>query len=173
MDFALYRYEIEYYQSMQKAWNIPNSPVYSLASYNHLDAVNMNICTYVSAISMKPKLYAIAVYNNTKTLDNIEQGDTAVLQLLHESQYGLVNKLGKASGRTYDKYNYLFNKNALTYWNEFVVLRNCSALVLLKKINAIQTGDHKLFVFELEKSKVFNTDYLQLNTLRQKKIIRG
>lgn len=158
---------------MQKAWNIPNLPVYSLASYNHLGVANMNICTYVSAISMKPKLYAVAVYNNTQTLDNIEQNEFTVLQLLHQSQYSLVNKLGKLSGKTYDKYNYLFKKNALSYWEDFVVLKDCSALVLLKKIEATQTGDHKLFVFETQKSKVFNTDYLLLNTLREKKIIRG
>ena len=158
---------------MQKAWNIPNLPVYSLASYNNLGVFNMNICTYVSAISMKPKLYAIAVYNNTQTLDNIEENDFAVLQLLHKSQYSLINKLGKSSAKTFDKYSYLFRKNNLTHWEDFTVLKDCSALVLLKKLNAIQTGDHKLFVFEAKKSKVFNADYLSLNTLREKKIIRG
>lgn len=158
---------------MKKAWNIPNLPVYSLASYNHLGVVNMNVCTYVSAISMKPKLYSVAVYNNTQTLDNIEQNEFAVLQLLHSSQYHLINKLGKSSGKNYNKYNYLFKKSILTYWEDFVVLKDCSALVLLKKINAMQTGNHKLFVFEAQKSKVFNADYLQLNTLREKKIIRG
>ncbi len=158
---------------MKKAWNIPNLPVYSLATYNHHGVVNMNICTYVSAISMKPKLYAVAVYYDTKTLENIEQNEFVVLQLLHQSQFSLVNKLGKSSGKTYNKYNYLFKKNALINWEELDVLKDCSALVLLKKIEAIQTGDHKLFIFEAQKSKVFNDDYLLLNTLREKKIIRG
>lgn len=158
---------------MQKPWNIPNLPVYSLVTCNNQGRLNMNICTYVSAVSMKPKLYAIAVYNNTQTLINMEENDIAVLQLLHQSQYNLVNKLGKISGKTYNKYTFLFKKNALTIWENFSVLKDASALILLNKIHAIQAGDHKLFVFEVKKSKVFNKNYLHVNTLREKKIIRG
>ena len=79
---------------MKRPWNIIDAAVYSLATY-HNDILNMNICTYVTAISMQPKLYAIAVYNHTKTLDNLLQPSSAVLQLLHKEQYKLVKMLGK------------------------------------------------------------------------------
>ena len=79
---------------MKRPRNIIDAAVYSLATY-HNDTVNMNICTYVTAISMQPKLYAIAVYNHTKTLDNLIQSSSAVLQLLHKDQYKLVKMLGK------------------------------------------------------------------------------
>ena len=157
---------------MQKPWNIPNLPVYSLATYLN-GTVNMNICTYVSAVSMQPKLYSIAIYNNTKTLENIEQVEFAVLQLLHSSHASLVKKLGQTSGKNYDKQKYLEKKGILTTWNEFKILQNASAVVLLQKKEAIQTGDHKLFVFETLQHKSFNKDYLTLNYLREKKIIRG
>jgi hypothetical protein len=39
---------------MQQPWNIPNLSVYSLVSSLN-EKSNFNICTYVSAISMKPK----------------------------------------------------------------------------------------------------------------------
>ena len=81
---------------MQKPWNIPDLPVYSLATYAD-GMVNMNICTYVTKVSMSPGMYVIAVYEGTKTLENISTSDIAVLQLLHEEQHGLVRLLGKKS----------------------------------------------------------------------------
>lgn len=41
---------------MKRPWNLANVPVYSLATYAG-QKVNMNICTYVSAVNMKPKRY--------------------------------------------------------------------------------------------------------------------
>lgn len=55
---------------MQKPWNLINLPVYSLATSTN-DKANFNICTYVSAISMTQKLYAVAIYLNTQTLANV------------------------------------------------------------------------------------------------------
>ena len=45
---------------MKRPWNIISPPVYSLVTYDEEGKVNMNICTYVSAVSMKPKMYSIA-----------------------------------------------------------------------------------------------------------------
>lgn len=157
---------------MQKAWNIPDLPVYSLATYGD-DFVNMNICTYVTAISMKPKLYGIAVYENTKTLSNIQNSSFAVLQLLHFSQYNLVNKLGKQSGFNFDKHSYLEKRNLTEIWMNYQVLKNVSARILLKKMSFQKTGDHVFHVFEVIKSNTYHQEYLRLNVLRDKKIIRG
>lgn len=157
---------------MQKAWNIPSMPVYSLASYNE-NSVNMNICTYVTPVSMRPKLYAIGIYENTQTLLNIENSDFAVLQLLHISQSYLIKKLGQTSGKTYNKQQYLEKKNELEKWMDFQVLRNTSARFLLHKIDHLTTGDHTVYIFKVDKSVAFNKDYLHLNILRDKKIIRA
>ena len=44
---------------MKRPWNIVDHAVYSLVSYDNENNINMNICTYVSAISMKPKVFMI------------------------------------------------------------------------------------------------------------------
>ena len=86
---------------MKRPWNLANIPVYSLATYDG-QKVNMNICTYVSAVSMKPKRYIVAVYHQTKSLENILKSKTAVLQVLSKEHISLVNVLGKKSGLQYE-----------------------------------------------------------------------
>jgi flavin reductase (DIM6/NTAB) family NADH-FMN oxidoreductase RutF len=112
----------------------------------------MNICTYVTAISMEPKIYAIAIYNETKTLENMLRTDRAILQFLHPDQYKLVRNLGQRSGLSFNKYNYLSKNNLLESWNNYDVLKNASARILLEKIDFTQTGDHVLFTFKTELS---------------------
>ena len=53
---------------MKRPWNIINPAVYSLITYDEHDTLNMNICSYVSAVSLKPKLYLIAIDYSTKTI---------------------------------------------------------------------------------------------------------
>ncbi len=158
--------------TMKKAWNIANLPVYSLATY-HERVVNMNICTYVTAVSMTPKLFAVAVYENTKTLDNLRDSDIAVLQLLAAEQYPLVRKLGQQSGFEYSKADYLNRRKLLEQWQSFPVLKEVSARFLLRRLEHIPTGDHHLFIFEVTKSQSISLNHLQLQHLRERKIIRG
>ena len=47
---------------MRKPWNLPHLPVHSLMTFDAEGRINMNICTYVTAVSLDPKRYAIAVY---------------------------------------------------------------------------------------------------------------
>lgn len=156
---------------MKKPWNLINIPIYSLATYQNGD-VNMNICNYVSAISMKPKKYMIAIYENTKTLENMLISDMAVLQLLHANQFKLVKKLGTESGKKINKQTYLQKKNLLENWENLSVLKQVSARLLLKKVSVEPTGDHTLFVFDVLKYKVFDYNYLTLDILREKKLVR-
>lgn len=158
---------------MRRPWNIPSLPVHSLAVTDAEGKVNMNICTYVMAISMKPKQYAIAVYHGTKTLDLIEQAEECVLQLLSERNADLVRPLGKRSGRAYDKSNYLQKRDRLTEWKGRSVLRDINAAVALKKIGHVETGgDHALYYFEaLTYSTFSEADILTTDYLIEKKII--
>ena len=149
---------------------MPNCPVYSLATRSN-EIGNMNICTYVIPISMQPKLYALAIYNGTKTLENMLQTETAVLQLLNASQFSLVNHLGKKSGFQFDKSGYLKKKNLLMDWQGFSVLKDAAALVLLKKLSCQQTGDHVLFTFEAIRYQSLSENILTVEIVREKKII--
>jgi flavin reductase (DIM6/NTAB) family NADH-FMN oxidoreductase RutF len=157
---------------MKRPWNIIDCPVYSLATY-FKGKVNMNICTYVTAVSMEPKIYAIAIYNDTKTLQNMFQTDRAILQFLHPEHYKLVRNLGHRSGLHFDKYQYLKKNDLLESWNGMDVLKNTSARILLKKIDFRQTGDHVLFTFTAEKYKSYHPEVLTSEILRIKKIIRA
>ncbi len=132
---------------MRRPWNIVNSPVYSLATYAK-GRLNMNICTYVTAISMQPKQYAVAVYYDTQTLVNLEVQPTCVLQLLHQDQMSLVRKLGKQSGLKIDKQAWLEKHLHLDYWKDYAVLANACAYLKLELIDRVNTGgDHELFYF--------------------------
>lgn len=157
---------------MRRPWNIPDSPVYSLVTQVQ-GKQNMNICTYAVPISMKPKIYAVAIYNATKTLENMQNSETAVLQLLHRDQFSLVQLLGKKSGFQVEKCEILKRRKLLEFWQGFEVLKHVSALIRLRKINHQQTGDHVLFTFEAIGYESFNEQPLTQNILRDKRIIRA
>lgn len=156
---------------MKKPWNIAELPVYSLATSNE-NIVNMNICTYVVPVSMHPKLYAVAVYRDTKTLANLSNSETAVLQYLSREQYPLVRVLGRKTGHTYNKQSYLTRKGLLERWNGHDVLINTAARVLLQKISSSQQGDHHLFIMQALRSQSFHADVLTTGILSEKKLIR-
>ncbi|MEP2948485.1 MAG: flavin reductase [Ekhidna sp.] len=128
-------------------------PVYSLATEKD-GQLNMNICTYVSAVSMKPKLFMVAIDYHTQTFTNLEISTTAVLQILHTDQIKLVNQLGKKSGKNFNKYDYLEKKELLDNWNGNKILKGACGYLQLKQVGRKNVGgDHELFWFEVEKSK--------------------
>ncbi|WP_462219773.1 flavin reductase family protein [Ferruginibacter sp.] len=156
----------------KKPWNRINLPVYSISSKAG-DKYNMNICTYVSAVSMQPKRMMVAVYENTKTLGIINSYPHFVLQILAAPQYRLVDLLGKKSGNTIDKISRLEKRNLLTEWNGFKVLKNALAVMELKTIDTIYGGDHKLFVCDVVAYKNLNDGTaLTLDDLRKHQLIR-
>ena len=168
---------------MKRPWNLVNVPVYSISSKQN-NTTNMNICTYVTAVSMQPKRYMVAIYENTQTLENVKDGELFVLQLLAESQYGLVRNFGQKSGKSFDKQAFLNRKNssnmfqkenpyATFFWNNFEVLSNAVSLILLKPIQIINAGDHHMFLCDVVSYENLNESHiLTLDVLRQKKLIR-
>lgn len=157
---------------MKRPWNLANLPVYSLATYGE-SKVNMNICTYVSAVSMNPKHFMVAVYHHTQSLYNIQQSNTAVLQLLGSEHISLVNTLGKKSGLHYNKESYLAKKKQLEIWEGLQVLTNSAAWIKLKKRWAKEAGDHTMFLFDVVAFKTNHKNILTLDDLRDKKLIRS
>ncbi len=156
---------------MKKPWNLPDLPVYSLATTGVV-GFNMNICTYVSAVSMKPKRFMVAVYHGTRSLENMLAEQQAVLQLMDASQTGLVRTLGKKSALHFDKQSWLRKKDVLTEWQGFTVLKDAAAWMLLQKLWYKDAGDHVLFLFDVLKYQVNTPDNLMtINTLRENKII--
>jgi flavin reductase (DIM6/NTAB) family NADH-FMN oxidoreductase RutF len=156
---------------MKRPWNLANIPVYSLATYDG-DRVNMNICSYVTAVSMKPKRYMVAVYHNTQSLTNILKSKTAILQILGKQHVSLVNVLGKKSGLRYDKQGYLIKKQCIELWNDKKVLTNCAGLIEVEKIWSKDAGDHTMFLFDVKRFQTNHQDVLMLDDLREKGLVR-
>lgn len=156
---------------MRRPWNIINCPIYSLVTYTE-EGVNMNVCTYVSAVSMQPKLYAIAIDDQTQTFENLSSSNTVVLQIMHQSQIKLVNVLGKKSGKNYNKEAYLEKRGWLNQWRGYTVLKDAAAYLMLEKLNHQVTGDHVLFTFNLKHYRTqFDQDILMFQDLIDAKII--
>ena len=156
----------------KKPWNRVNLPVYSISSKTAFNE-NMHIITYASQISMQPKRFICGIYEGTQTLENVEASGEFVLQLLHASQYRLVDLLGKKTGKKIDKMKLLKKRNDLTEWNGYAVLTNCMAVMQLKVMNRFDGGDHKGFVCDVIAYKNLNEgSALTLDDLRHHKMIR-
>lgn len=157
---------------IRRPWNIVDMPVYSLATYGD-GKVNMNICTYVSAVSMKPKLYMIAIDYSTQTYQNLEKGSEAILQVLHQDHSALITGLGKKSGQNSNKEAFLERNNMLDHWNGQAVLKGaCAYLQLIQTGRKQIGGDHELFWFEVKKSKTQSeTGILMFQDLIERRII--
>jgi flavin reductase (DIM6/NTAB) family NADH-FMN oxidoreductase RutF len=141
---------------MQRPWNLVPQPVYSLSTLDKDGNPNMNICTYVVPISMKPKRYYLGVYKNTKTLENVENTDEYLLQILSESDIKLVKRFGKQSGIKVDKSSYI-TANSFKYIDKYYI-PSCIAYIVLKKIRLSDDGDHIGLLAEVTGYKYLNED---------------
>lgn len=156
----------------KKPWNRINLPVYSISSKKD-GSHNMNIITYASQISMKPKRFVCGIYYGTKTLANAEFTGEFVLQLLAAEQYRLIDLLGKKSGNSINKISRLYKKDLLIEWNGFMVLKDALAVLHLKIMDDFDGGDHKGFLCDvLAYKNLQEGDVLTLDILRAHKLIR-
>lgn len=158
---------------MRRPWNRVDLPVYSVSSNangNH----NMHICTYVSAVSMEPKRFMVALYDGTKTRELVEKNGHFILQLLARDQYTLIKHLGQQSGHKKDKLALLKKRSLLAEQENFYYLKDALAIMECKVIDTLDGGDHKLFICDILSWKNLN-DGIPLTTgfLQDKKIIRA
>ena len=156
---------------MRRPWNIIDHPVY-LLNVEDESGYNSCICTYVTAISRKPKLYAIAIEEGSKTLSKMKNAKECVLQILSKDQSYLVKPLGKKSGHQYDKQQFLEKRNALFHWNDKLIANDAVANLLLDIQSFQKAGDHFLFIAKVIKSKTIQEDnILMFHDLIDQKII--
>ncbi|MBS1625723.1 MAG: flavin reductase [Bacteroidetes bacterium] len=153
----------------KKPWNRLDLPVYSIASHDGHQH-NMNICTYASQVSMQPKRYMVAVYRETKTLDNVIKHESMVLQILSTAHLDLINRLGKQSGRRKDKLKTLSKR--LTGYNGYQVLSDALAVIELQVRSLTDAGDHILALCDVVSYRnMAEGEVLMLHHLRDKKLI--
>ncbi len=159
---------------MRKLWNRPNQAVWSLATTDQNEVGNMNICTYVSAVSMEPKLMMVAVYHNTKTHANVVACKRAVLQLLSEDLVSVTKVCGHLSGNNVDKVTRLKKRFPLSDCNGIPYFTGCVGYVELElqKLLPID-GDHDLAIFNILKHKnLHDTPILTTDYMRSKSLLR-
>jgi len=112
------------------------------------------------------------VYHQTRSLQNISNSKTAVLQLLSKQHLPLVNTLGKKSGHHYNKETYLRKRKLLEVWNDNTVLTGCAGLIEVEKIWSKNAGDHTMFLFDVKRFRTNHENVLMLDDLREKKLVR-
>ncbi len=159
---------------MRKLWNRSPLPVWSLVTKDEKGMMNMNICTYVSAVSLEPKLMMVAVYHNTKTHDNCAVGSEVLLQLLSSDQAKLVRLLGQTTGRVKDKITLLKKRELLSRYKDWSHLTEVAGF-MVGKIESIVTvgGDHDLAILRVTTHKnLRDTPVLTTEILRAEGLIR-
>ncbi|MDX1409149.1 MAG: flavin reductase [Saprospiraceae bacterium] len=136
---------------MRRPWNIVDQPVYSLAT-RQAGRLNMNICTYATAVSRRPKMYVVALEHGSRSTLNLKKTGEGVLQLLTAGQRDLIRPLGYRSGNSFDKHAWLADRELLTLWHGYPVLRDTAARLWLRVEGIQRAGDHELFCCALVRS---------------------
>ncbi len=142
----------------KRPWNQTNLPVYSLATKDKLGIPNFNICTYVTAISLKPKLFAVAVYKGTKTLQNLtDNPDFCNLQVLGLDSLNVFQILGKKTGKKINKQHAIEKKGIeISTFKNAPLIPTAISVMNLSKVSSKEYGDHVLFIFKVESYKTLN-----------------
>ena len=139
---------------MRKLWNRPDDAVWSLCTQSKKGLPNMNICTYVTAVSLEPKLMMIAVYKNTQTFKNVAIGNTVILQLLTSDLAPVVRVCGQQSGKDIDKISRLKKRYELQEEEGLYYFKDAAGFMILEVQQRIKTsGDHDLLVGRVKKVK--------------------
>lgn len=131
-----------------KPWNRVDNPVYSLSTTANGKG-NLNICSYVTAISMKPKRFIIGVYKETKTLANLEANPIGLLNYMAVDQANHVKLLGKKSGHSVDKIAQLGDQ--IEHVGEGLYrLKGAIATLRLRFMDRLDGGDHWAWLAHLD-----------------------
>jgi flavin reductase (DIM6/NTAB) family NADH-FMN oxidoreductase RutF len=161
---------------MRKIWNRPNLAVWSLVTSDALGQANMNICTYVTAVSMEPKQMMVAVYLGTKTLENLKSSPAkpVLLQLLSEELAPIVRVCGQLSGSKIDKIKRLKKRYQFGDESGLPFFKDAAGYLLLQPQTVTEVaGDHTLYTFSVVKQvNISDKPLLMTDTLRSQKIIR-
>jgi flavin reductase (DIM6/NTAB) family NADH-FMN oxidoreductase RutF len=159
---------------MRKIWNRPADAVWSLSTNTSGGTGNMNICTYVTAVSLDPKLLLVAIYKNTQTLHNCKVGQTVLIQLLTEDLAPVVRVCGQKSGKDIDKIARLQKRYELSEHKHLPYLSQCAGFMELEIEQMVETsGDHTLLVCAVIKGKnLLDAPILTTSFLKKHKYIR-
>lgn len=160
---------------MRKLWNRPASPVWSLSTTDTDGKGNMNICTYVTSISLQPKMVVVAIYHHTKTLLNLKKHPKALLQLLTEDHADIIRTCGRQSGNAINKIERISKKHQVKIVSGLPCMVDSAGYMELEFFELSEVGgDHVVGIATVKNSKNFPTNARILTTdyLKEHKLIR-
>jgi len=159
---------------MRRLWNRPADAVWSVSSISDTGIGNMNIATYVTAVSLDPKLMLVAVYKNTQTLQNVTVGKTILLQLLTQELAPVVRVCGQLSGQKIAKIPRLQKRYALAKHNALFYFTQSAGFLELEIEQLTKTsGDHVLLIGRVITAKnLVDAPILTTTYLKDHKYIR-
>lgn len=153
-----------------KPWNRIDAQVYTLATSDGVRG-NLNICTYVTPIAMKPKRFIIGVYKGTKSLENLEKNPTGLLQYMAQDQWEHVKLLGKKTGFAVDKIATLGGDVEHAQGGLFR-LKGVLAALHLRFLERIDAGDHWAWLANVEAyENLREAEPLTFAELKRRKLI--
>jgi flavin reductase (DIM6/NTAB) family NADH-FMN oxidoreductase RutF len=156
-----------------RPWNRVPQAVYSLSTTAE-GCLNMNICTYVSPMTMEPKQFMLGIYHDTKTFDNLKQTGEGLLQILGTHQTRYINPLGKKSGFSFNKDVYLRKRSEFDpQAPHLAYLKDCLAYIHLVVKTWTPESDHDLVFCQVRSWRNLSLGTpLTTMYLKEKKIIR-
>jgi len=162
------------YLYMRKLWNRAPFAMWSLSTIDKDGKGNMNICGYVTSVSMQPKIMLLAVYHHTKTLQNLKHEPRALLQLLTKDHVDIIHTCGRQSGNTVDKIAKVAKSHDIAYHQGLPYLKDCAGFMELAITDLREVGgDHLLATAEVVLSKnLVDEPILTSDYLKEKGIIR-
>jgi flavin reductase (DIM6/NTAB) family NADH-FMN oxidoreductase RutF len=123
--------------------------VYVVASKSG-DRVNGLTVAWASQVSLKPPMVAVAVDKRWYSHELLSRGEHFTVNVLADDQVPLGKHFGSSSGRTIDKLGGVEWEPGA---NSVPKLAGCRAWIECRKIDAVSTGDHTLFIGEVVASE--------------------
>jgi flavin reductase (DIM6/NTAB) family NADH-FMN oxidoreductase RutF len=153
-----------------KPWNRVDGPIYSLATTAG-GSGNLNICSYVTPIAMKPKRFIVGVYKDTKTLANLEANPIGLLNYMAKDQANHIKLLGKKSGHSTDKISQLGDQIEHV-GDGLYVLKGAIATLRLRFMERLDCGDHWAWLAHVDSyENLREAPPLTLDELKRLKLI--
>lgn len=152
-------------------FKLKNYEVHSVTTA-YKEQFNANIATWVMQSAMQGKFISVALFKVDYTLELVKQSGILNINLLAETQTNLINKLGRKSGRTSDKFkklNYSLDERNCPVLNEAIGYIKCEVY------DFADSFDHEIVVCKVLGQKVLNPEAkpLTINYLRDKNLVRG
>lgn len=151
-------------------YSLLSTPVYSLSTAGDAEGRNatLNMMTYASPVALRPKrFYAIGLYKQTLSYENMAKTRTGVLQILQQQHAQHFQLLGKTSGRDVDKIAALRSAGVrLTTRHGLTVLEDSLGIMHLRMVGDFTPcGDHEVAVCEMVSWETLATEPEQRNPL--------